>query len=121
MSDPIINPAKPEIQALEQDALDTASEIMAVYKAYKSGGLKGVIGESGNIRTAVTKDIVDTKAALPVIKDGLKTSEFWLSSAACAALLLMTYKGFTIPPAISATIGGVVSLYAMFRTGAKKV
>ncbi len=87
-----------------------------VVAAYKTGGKQAVIAMLPDVVTEVRKDIADVQAAMPTIKAGYKTTEFWLVAALFAANAV--YVGLTkktLPIDVNAIIATAVAIYSGFR------
>jgi hypothetical protein len=110
-----------DLKPLAQDVQDDIALIVSAVKAYKAGGASALTQQAPNIVAAVEKDFEDVKTALPAIKAGYKTTEFWLivafllGNAAYIAL-----AGKTLPIDVDAVLATVLSIYASLRHVAKQ-
>src|SRR5690242_12034093 len=72
---------KQQVQTLVNDAaseIELGKQAIAAIKAAKAGDKSQLIALIPKVAEDVKRDIADVRAALPVIKAGWKTSEFWL-------------------------------------------
>jgi hypothetical protein len=111
----------PAISSLAADAADDVLIVKNALAAYRAKGTQGLIASMPGIVTAVEKDIADVRAALPEIKAGYKTTEFWL----CASLpllngLYLAITGKTLPFDLNAILAAVAALYTVVRGLMKK-
>jgi len=116
---PVTQPA--DLKPLAQDVQDDIALIVSVVKAYKSGGAAGLTQQAPAAVAAVEKDFGDFQTALPAIKAGFKTTEFWLIVAFLmgnGAYIALTGK--TLPIDVDAVLAAVLSVYASLRHLAKQ-
>ncbi len=107
----------PKVQAVAQDALDAVAIGKQVIAAYKSGGAAGAAALLPKVVAAAEKDFTDAQAAMPLIKAGYKTTEFWLPVAATligGAYFAVTGKD--IPVNLGVCVGALLSIYTVART-----
>ncbi len=110
----------PEMQKLGADVGLTVDEAKEVIAAYKAGGLKAVAGLSGKITSVLKQDYDDVVAALPQIKSGYKTTEFWLGVVAICVPLVAALLGHPLPAETVLPVAAVASIYMFVRALAKK-
>ena len=107
-------------QPIIDDAVQAAHEVNAMLAAYKAGGLGAVAKLLPALAPEVEKDYTDIKTALPDVKVGYKTSEFWIVLGVELFVGVYTYMG-KVPPVDGATVmGAVVGVYAVVRSLLKK-
>jgi len=98
-----------------------ASDAKAAISAGKAGGLPGVAALAPKIIPDVQQAIADVEAAVPAIKAGYKTTEFWLIVAfgvANAVVPLITGK--PLPFDVNGSLAAVLSVYTIIRALIKK-
>ncbi len=108
-------------QVITHDVLTAAALGTKLRALAVKGDAAAVLNELGLDAPQIGQLVVDASEAIPAIKAGYKTTEFWLVvlfGAANAFVFLKTGK--TLPLDFNATFGGVLSAYAGFRTMAKK-
>lgn len=106
----------PSVQAAAQDVLDAIPQIQALVAALKTGGLAGVAAQAPALIAEAEKDFTDIKAAIPVVKTGYKTTEFWLVVAVFlgnGAYTMVTKK--TLPVDLNVVLAAVVAVYTAAR------
>jgi hypothetical protein len=127
MSDPNVSTA-PTAPAVTPEQIkpvidDVQADIalgLALVKAYKANGVSGATAQAPAVIAAVEKTEEDASAALPVIKAGYKTSEFWLVAILLAFnAVYTTVAGKALPLNVNILSGALVSVYAGLRTVAK--
>jgi hypothetical protein len=108
------------IKPLADDAVQAEKEITALIAAYKSNGASGVAALLPALAPEIKKDWADIQAALPTIKAGYKTTEFWIVCAVCGVIAVMGVMGKV--PAVDATqlIAALSGVYAVVRGLMKK-
>jgi len=109
------------VKALAQDAIDAANLGKQVVTAWKSGGPAAASALLSQVISAGEKDYADLTAALPSIKAGYKTTEFWLTVG--VMLLNGGYalvSGKTLPVDANVVLGAVVVIYTAARALVKK-
>ena len=116
---PAIQPS--DLKPLAQDVQNDIALIVSAIKAYKTGGAAALTQQAPSVVAAVEKDFKDVKAALPAIKAGYTTTEFWL----IVAFLLgngayIAITGKTLPIDVDAVLATVLSIYASLRHVAKQ-
>lgn len=112
-----------QIQNLVNDAASEVAlgkEALAAIKAAKAGDKSALISLLPKVAADVKRDIADVKAALPVIKAGWKTSEFWLIVLTGVIGIVAAARGIKIDVNLAAVWGAVVSVYTLIRTIIKK-
>ena len=115
-------PTQPsDLQPLAADVQELATVITAAIAAYKTKGTTGLTDLAPRIVDDVKKDYQDVAAAMPVIKAGYKTTEFWLIAALLAGNGV--YAGITgkvLPIDVNATIASLLGIYTVCRQILKK-
>jgi hypothetical protein len=106
----------PSISAVTQDAVDAAVFGKKALAAYKSSGVSGLSALLGEAVTVIEKDYTDVKAALPSIKSGYKTTEFWLIVGVGLANGLYTvFSGKTLPIDLNVVAAALIAVYTAAR------
>lgn len=112
--------ADPTLKPLADDAVADAVLIGHAIKAYKSGGKAALLDLLPEATALARKEYTDVKAAIPSIKSGYKTSEFWLSLGVPILIGVLALKGITLPVEATAAIGAVITTYTVIRGLVKK-
>ena len=107
-------------QPIIDDAVQAAHEVNAMLAAYKAGGLGAVAKLLPALAPEVEKDYSDLKTAIPVLKTGYATTEFWIVVVVEFALGVYTYLGKIPPVDGSATMAALAGVYAVVRGLLKK-
>lgn len=103
------------IKPVADDIAQAEKEVAAIIAAYKSNGASGVAALLPALAPELQKDYADIKAAIPTIKAGYKTTEFWIVVAVCLGMSIMTMFG-KVPTVDGATIvGALTGIYTMVR------
>lgn len=106
----------PKIQAVVNDAVATEQLAVAVAKAIKTQGVLGVAAMAPRIASTIEKDIADVQAALPVIKAGYTTTEFWLSLAGLVFVTIWPLVTKSpMPLDVTVVVGAIISVYTAIR------
>lgn len=109
MTDPTLTPLAADVTT----DLQLGAQAVALLKAKDYAGLVK-LGEA-NIST-VTQEIADVKAALPAIKTGYKTTEFWATMGVPLVngiALIVTKK--PLPVDLNVVMAGLVAVYTVVR------
>lgn len=106
-------------QQVEKDTLLTVEEALKIFSLFKSGGAKAALGEFSAAAGIIKQDVVDVKVALPEIKNGFKTSEFWAMVLAGVGIVYPVVIGHPLNPIVSASIAGLAAIYALVRGALK--
>lgn len=113
MSDAITATVDPTVSTVTQDAVDAAVFGKKALAAYKASGVSGLSALLGEAVTIIEKDYTDVKAALPSIKAGYKTTEFWLVVAVGLGSGIYTvFTGNALPSVVASA---VVAVYVAAR------
>lgn len=105
--------AKVAVAPLLTDAEQTAKTILQVYNTHGAQGIAALL-------PVLSQDAKDVEAALPIIKAGYKTTEFWL---VIAGMLVTAVVGVEGKDTAFQSIEALVALagsYAVSRGVAKK-
>lgn len=118
MADVTPTTVDPKVQAVLTDAVATEKLAVAIVQAFKTQGMAGAAAQLPVAVGVVEKDIADETAAIPVVKAGLKTSEFWISALSAGAITVL--GAYTkLPPAtlitISSALGAIAAVYTVVR------
>jgi len=120
----VVAPTQDQVQAaispLITDALQVEKEIAAIVAAYKAAGASGAAALLPALAPELTQSYTDVKAALPVLKAGYKTTEFWIVTGVTGGLAIAAAFGKV--PAIDAAslITALSGVYAVVRGLLKK-
>ena len=107
-----------ERQAMEKLAAEASDDVklgLKIAQAYKTGGKAAALALLPEVVAEVKEDMAAVKSALPVVKEGYKTTEFWLT---LAVLAINAYK--PLPLEVNSVIGSLVAVYAVIRGLVKK-
>lgn len=108
------------VRPVIDDVIKAEKHITALIAVYKATGVSGVAALLPALEPEVMQDYQDVKAALPTIKAGYKTTEFWIVVATCTGLGILTAMG-KVPAVDGATIiGALTGIYAVVRGLIKK-
>lgn len=109
---------------LKNLGIETADDILLVKKIMvdvKAKGVKqAIIDHAAEIVKEAKDDFIVIKAAIPVVKAGYKTTEFWLIVGDVVANVVASVSGHPIPFDVNAIIGGIIAVYTLIRGLAKK-
>ena len=109
-----------DLKPLADDVQHAVAIAIAAVRAYKTDGVAGVTKQAPQVVAEVERDFVDVKAAVPTIKAGVKTTEFWLVAGFLAGnAVYVGLTGKTLPVDVDAVLGTVLSVYAGLRHVAK--
>lgn len=122
MPDNSITPSvAPSVSKLVGDVGVEAADIKAGIAAYKSGGLPAVAALSPTLVPHIKDIVADVQAAMPAIKTGYKTTEFWLVVAfGLANAVVPIFTGKPLPFSVDSSLAAVLSIYAIGRALLKK-
>lgn len=111
----------PKVQAVAQDALDAANLGKAVVNDAKSmSAMQAIFAHLPAIIAAGQKDIADVTAALPVIKAGWRTTEFWLAAGMFLGnSIYLMVTGHALPVDLNVVLGAVAIIYTAARSFVK--
>ncbi len=108
--------ADPKVAAVVQDAFDAAALGKAIIDAIKAGGIQNAAPLLPRTVALVQKDISDVTAAVPAIKAGVKTSEFWIVVGAMVLVgVFPLVTGKQLPMDSVTVIGAISAVYAVVR------
>lgn len=95
--------------------------IKRIIADYKEGGLKNVAAKDlGEVIKEGRADFLAVTAALPVIKSGWRTTEFWLVAIfAFGNIAFTAWKGTALPLEVNIAVGAVIAAYTAMRSIAK--
>jgi hypothetical protein len=111
-----------DLKPLANDLQADIQLAMQVVKAMKAqGAVAGITANAAPIIAAVQQDIKDVEAALPAVKAGYKTTEFWMIAAFLGGnAVYVALTGKTLPIDFDAVTGTLIAIYTAFRNQAKK-
>lgn len=110
----------PSLKPLASDLVADAALVIKAVKAYKVGGKTALLDLLPEATSLIHREIADVQAALPAIKAGYKTTEFWLSLAVPAIIGGLELAGHPLPISADAAMAAVVMVYTTIRGMAKK-
>lgn len=87
--------------------------------AFRKEGVAGAIREASEAIPDVQETIRDVTAALPTIKAGYKSTEFWLVLVFFIGNGVLAAMGKPLPFEVNAVLGSVLAVYAVVRTAFK--
>jgi hypothetical protein len=106
----------PNTQTLIADLADDVTLGKQLVAAYKTGGKSAVLALLPNIASEAEKEFADVEAALPEIKAGYKTTEFWLMVALFAGnAVYLKLSGHALPLDVNATLATLTGIYTVVR------
>lgn len=121
MADNTSNALDPKVAKLAVDAGIAAQDIKDGVAAYKKGGFPAVAALSPTLVPHIRDIVADVKEAVPAIKAGYKTTEFWLIVAfGLANAIVPVFTGKPLPFSIDGSLAAVLSIYAIGRAILKK-
>lgn len=110
----------PSVKPLAGDVVADAALVIKAVKAYKAGGKTALLDLMPEATALIHQEIADVQAALPAIKAGYKTSEFWLSTGVALAIGGLELAGHPLPISADAALTAVALVYTTVRGFAKK-
>lgn len=127
MSDPITAPAPAapvvttQTAALVSEVGGDVSLVKAALAAYKSGGVKALAAALSADVPEAERLYQQVQAALPEIKAGYKTTEFWLTVGVLSANgIYAAVTGHALPLDTNVVLVALTSLYTVVRSIVKK-
>jgi hypothetical protein len=108
------------IRPLADDLVADAAFTIRAIKAYKLGGKDALIALLPEAETLIHREIDDVKAALPAIKSGWKTSEFWLTAGVALAIGIPALLNHPLPIQADAALALATTVYTVIRGLVKK-
>ena len=111
---------KAVLQTAENEIADDVKLVVEAVKLIRAKDKAGLVALAPKIFTEVKEDIAAIKPAIPVIKAGYKTTEFWLISVLFAAnAYVFQTTGKVLPFDINATFASLLAVYTPVRTAFK--
>jgi len=118
---PVVAGTPPPTTTLAHDAVGDVALADQLVQAIRAGGLKQAEALVPQVLAAAKKNITDAQAALPAIKAGWTTSEFWMIPGGIVLNGLYSLKtGHIMPVELNALLGAVISVYTAARSYLKK-
>lgn len=106
----------PELQPLASDVAQDISLIKQVASDVKAGGVQAALKDIPQAVSLVETEYEDVKKALPLIKAGYKSTEFWLVLAFFLGNVAYTaFTGKNLPFDTDLVLGGVLAVYTAAR------
>jgi hypothetical protein len=94
--------------------------VKAAVAAEKAGGLGALSGQLPAAIAEGQKLVTDVQAALPEIKAGYKTTEFWIGAGVVALIGLSSLLGRPLSVETDAVLAAVSTIYIVARSLIKK-
>jgi hypothetical protein len=118
MSDTVTPTLEPvATEAALKDIVKDIAFARQIVAAIKSGGVQAAASLIPDAVAAVDRTVKDVEAALPEIKAGYKTSEFWVTIGSMALVLgYETIAGKELSTNATVLVGAVVTIYTAART-----
>lgn len=111
----------PQTNGLIAEIADDLPVIRKAIQAYKTDGAKGLAAVMPEVAAELREDVAAVQAALPEIKAGYKTTEFWLVVGVGAAATAYTaFSGKDLPVATTALVGSLSAVYVVIRSFIKR-
>ena len=100
------------------DDVEVAKQLAS---AIKSKDRAAVLSLLPKVASELREDYAAIAAALPEIKPGYKTTEFWLTAGLLAAnAVYVAVKGVALTFDVNGTLSALIAIYAVVRGLAKK-
>lgn len=112
-----ITQVDPTVSKAVSDAVSTEQLVVAIVKAMKAQGVAGAAAQIPAVISQVETDVADFTAAVPAVKAGMKTTEFWVGLACCGALTFIpTVTKAPVALPVASAIGALGAVYIGFRS-----
>jgi hypothetical protein len=108
-------PTQTAFNNLIAEASDDVVLVKRIITAVKSKDRAALLSLIPEAAKEVTEDFTAVKTALPEIKQGYKTSEFWAVALVALANLYSAISGKPIPVDVNVIVGSLVGLYTIIR------
>ena len=106
----------PNTQKLINDIADDVTLGKTLVAAYRTGGKSALLALLPDVISAGETDVADVQAALPEIKAGFKTTEFWLMVALFGGnAVYLKLTGKALPLDLNATLATLTAVYTVVR------
>lgn len=111
-----------QVTNLAQELGDDVNLVKQMIADYKAGGIKQVIAnDSAALVREAQEDYAAIRQAMPALKAGYKTTEFWLIAGVIAGNVLYTsITGKVLPLDVNAIGAAMVTVYTVVRGAIKK-
>jgi hypothetical protein len=118
MSEPIQPPSDPKLVKLAQELGDDVALAKKLLAAYKAGGWQAVSAVVPEAVKEVQEDYAAFEDALPAIKSGWKTTEFWITAVVAIGGVSLQFTALPTWATASAGIAAAVSaaVYTLSRS-----
>lgn len=125
MSDPIQQTPAPTMAptATQTAIIDvglTFQEFVKLRNEYKASGLSGITKLGTEAFGVIKQDVADIEAAIPEVKSGFKTSEFWLNVVGGITIVYPAVMGHPLPTTVTMSIAALIGVYNLVRGALKK-
>lgn len=117
---PDINADKAALAPVVADLAAAVPTVKKVIADIKAGGIQGAIKDLPEIVAEGEKLAADVKAALPTIKAGWKTTEFWLVAGVLGVITGFASAGHPLPVEVDGLLIIASGIYAAVRGMVKK-
>ncbi len=104
--------------AIKPVVTDIANDVTIALKLlndYKTKGKSALIEDAPQVIQSVKQTVTDVEAALPTIKAGYKTTEFWLIILFFGWNAYVVATGKPLPIVDDITVGTLITTYMSFR------
>jgi hypothetical protein len=121
---PTVSPTPAETQAALAPLLKDAGAAVPIVKQViadvKAGGIAAALKDLPAVTAEAEALYADVKLALPTIKAGYKTTEFWLVVGFLGTITGFAAAGHPLPVEADAILGAVIAVYTAVRALVKK-
>jgi hypothetical protein len=107
-------------QPLLDDAVQTEKEVASLVAAYRAHGVAGVAALVPALAQTAGKDYEDVATAVPAIKSGWRTSEFWVIIGIGLVDLYFGVTGKETPTTVTEILTVLGAAYGVSRGITKK-
>ncbi len=108
------------LQPLAADLGAAVPVIKNVIADVKAGGIAGALKDVPDVEKVGLALFNDGKAALPTIKAGVKSTEFWIVAGVLIVMTTFAAVGHPLPVDVDAVLGVVAGIYTAARSLVKK-
>lgn len=105
----------PATQVLLTDLSDDVAIGKQFVAAFKANGINGLVAAAAPLIPKAEQEYKDVIAALPEIKAGYKTTEFWMVVGVGIANIVAVSFGKTIPFDVNVLVTSLVGIYTIVR------
>lgn len=109
-----------QIKNVAADVETLTADGKHVLAAYKQAGIAAAIAEATAHAEDLRKSYEDVVAALPIVKAGYKSTEFWLTVGVVGLVTGPHTIGKPLPLSVDALLVAVTAIYGVIRAAIKK-